>query len=318
MPAPRPAIAVVVVSDYGGRTDGDWDYLRATLGALARQGSPEAMEVLLVDSTPPGQDMPPDVTALVPGLRVIADPGATTAELLNVAVRSTSADLVALLDGDCAPAPGWLDAAIATMREHPAAAAVSGRTVYPDEGLGFRILATLSRAYLDPGRAGRTQFISGNNAVLRREVLLAHPLGPHRRPMAARLQTEAIRLAGGALWFEPGMLVTHRFEGWPMERRIRRHVGYRAIRVRQLEPRMPHAWMLRLGPLTIPAFLAARVLESWMNCVRAGRFYGLRWFELPVAFAVAVRVHLLEIGGMREALAEGRAASPGALRPQGS
>lgn len=311
----RPEIAVLVVSDYGGRGDGDWDYLRATLRALAGQAGAAAMEVLLVDSTPPDEPMPDDVPALVPGPQVVAEPGATTAELLNVAVRATTAPLVVLLDGDCVPAPGWLDAARRTMREHPGAVAASGRTVYPMDRLAFRILAVLSRAYLDPGRAAPTTFISGNNAVFRRDVLLAHPLGPHRRPLAARLQTEAIRLAGGELRFVPEMHVVHRFEGWPMERRIRRHVGYRAIRVRQLRPDAPYAWMLHLGPLVVPVVLGARIAESWMTCVRAGRFYGLRAFEMPIAFAVAIFVHLLEIGGMREALAEGRAsaavASPG-------
>lgn len=314
----RPEIAVIVVSDYGGRSDGDWDYLRATLCALAPQAPAVAMEVLLVDSTPPDEHMPEDVPALVPGLRVIADEGATTAELLNVAARATTAPLVALLDGDCVPAPGWLDAARSTMRDHAGAVAASGRTVYPMDRLAFRILAALSRAYLDPGRAGTTTFISGNNAVFRRDVLLAHPLGPHRRPLAARLQTEEIRLAGGELRFVPEMHVEHRFEGWAMERRIRRRIGYRAIRVRQLEPGVPYAWMLRLGPLVVPAVVAARTLESCMNCVRAGRFYGVRWFELPAAFATAVYVHALEIGGMREALAEARAsdsALPASARP---
>lgn len=309
----QPDIAVLVVSDYGGRTDGDWDYLRATLGALARQADAATMEVLLVDSTPADETMPHDVPALVPGLRVIADPAATTAELLNAAARATSAPLIAVLDGDCVPAPRWLAAARATMDEHADAVAASGRTLYPMERLTFRVLATLSRSYLDPGRAGTTTFISANNAVFRRDVLLAHPLGPHRRPLAARLQTEAIRLSGGTLRFAPEMEVVHRFEGWPMERRIRQRVGYRAIRVRQLEPGTPYAWMLRLGPLVVPVVVAARTLESWMSCVRAGRHYGVRWFEQPVALATAVYVHLLEIGGMREALAEGRGAPPGEL-----
>ena len=30
------AVSVVVVSDYGGRTAEDWNYLRDTLGALGR------------------------------------------------------------------------------------------------------------------------------------------------------------------------------------------------------------------------------------------------------------------------------------------
>jgi hypothetical protein len=121
------------------------------------------------------------------------------------------------------------------------------------------------------------------------------------------MQSEAIRLAGGKLFFEPRMLVEHRFEGWPMERRIRRHVGYRTIKVRQLDRRVPYAGLLRFGALSVPVFIAARIADSWWDLLRVGRHYGLRWFEMPAAFVVAIVVHLLEIGGMRAAFADGRA-----------
>jgi len=283
MSAAASSVSVVVVSDYGGRTAEDWNYLRDTLSALGRQSFDEGVEVLLVDSAPAGQQMPADLATLVPSLRVIGGSPGTSRELLNTAFRAATGDLVALLDGDCAPAPGWLRAAVDAMRVHPEAAAVSGRTAYPDRGFSFRVLAALSRSFLDPGGPGPTRFISTNNAIFRRDVLLAHPLPAFPRPLAARLQTESIRLAGGRLYFEPRMRVTHRFEGWPMERRIRRHVGYRAIRLRQLDPRVPHAWMVRLGIASIPLVLAARTVDSWWDCARAGRHYGLRWFELPAA-----------------------------------
>lgn len=301
----KPVASILVVSDYGGRTAEDWNYLRDTLGALGRQTFDEEIEVLLVDSTPADQQMPPDLLELVPALEVMTG-AKKTRELLNEAIGAATADLVVLLDGDCAPAPGWLSAAVAAMRAHPEAAAVSGRTVYPAGGFGNRVLAALSRSYLDPGGAGVTRFISNNNAIIRRDVLTRHPLGDFARPLAMRLQTEAIQLAGGALYFEPLMRVTHRFEGWAMERRIRRHVGYRAIRIRQLNPRVSHSWMLRLGVFSIPLVVVARTLDSWWDCVRAGRYYGLRWFELPAAFATAVYVHLLEIGGMVSAFTEER------------
>jgi hypothetical protein len=62
--------------------------------------------------------------------------------------------------------------------------------------------------------------------------------------------------------------------------------------------------MLRLGIFSIPVIVASRTVDSWWNCIRAGQFYGVRWFELPAAFAIAVVVHLLEIGGMLAAFAE--------------
>ena len=305
------AVSVLVVSDYGGRTAEEWSYLRDTLGALGRQAFDERVEVFLIDSTPAGQQMPADLVGLVPSLRVLGSPRESTRELLNAAVRAASADLVALLDGDCAPTTGWLHAAVDAMRTHPGVAAVSGRTTYPDKGFSCRALATLSRAFLDPGGPGPTRFVSSNNAIFRRDVLLNNPLPAFPRQLAARLQTEAIRLAGGTLYFEPRMRVTHRFEGWPMERRLRRHVGYRTIRVRQLDPRLQHAWMLRLGMLSIPLILVGRTLDSWWDCLRAGRYYGLRVFELPLAFATAVVVHLLEIGGMMAAFTEDRSRAAG-------
>lgn len=299
------SVSIVVIADYGGRNSEDWDYLRDTLRGLRDQSGDWKPELLLVDQTPPGESMPDDIQRILE-MRVIAGP-LSTRELMNEAVRAASGDVLALIDGDCAPVPGWLSAGIDALRARSDAVAVSGRTLYPMHRLSFRVLATLSRSFLDPGGPGRTKFISNNNAIYWRKVLLDHPLGDFPRPMATRLQAEAIRAAGGGLYFEPRMEVTHRFEGWPMEKRIRRRIGYRAIRVRQLDPRVPYAWMLRFGIASIPLVLGARILESCWNCVRAGRFYGLRWFELPIAFATAVYVHMFEIGGMLDAFHEGRA-----------
>jgi hypothetical protein len=302
----RPAASVIVVSDYGSWNEDGWNDLRGTLRIVADQSADTGAEVFLIDSRPAGQTMPDDVPALVPGMRIIGPSSKTAQELLNEAVHAARSDVVVLLDGDCTPSPGWLRAAIAAMRRWPDAAAVSGRTVYPDTSFAFRVLGLLSRSYLDPGRPGPTRFVSNYNAALRRDALLAHPLASMRRAMAARLQTEAIRIGGGGLYFEPAMRVTHRFEGWEMERRIRHNVGYRTVRVRVLEPRIPHAWMLRLGPLALPALIAARTADSWWDCLRVGRHYGVRWFEMPSALAIAVYVHLLEVGGMSTALAEAR------------
>jgi hypothetical protein len=303
----KPAVCVVVVSDYGGGPEGDWDYLRNALRALASQSFAEDVEVILVDSAPPGQDMPADLVTIVPSMRVIRGRGQRGSDLVNLAARQCSAELVALLDADCVPTRGWLAAAVGAMRARPDAAVVSGLTAYPDESFTFRVLAVLLRSFVDPGGDGPTRFITSNNAVFRRNVLLAHPVpAVDPRHLALRLQTEAIRAAGGGLCFQPGMRVTHRFAGWATERHVRRRVGYRAVRLRQLDRRASHAWLVRLGAVSIPLIVAGRTLDSWRDCVRAGHHFGLRWYELPAAFAIAVAVHVLEIGGMMAAFTEAR------------
>src|SRR5262249_44874201 len=150
---------------------------------------------------------PPDLVALGATLRVLRDPAASSCELLNRAVATASAELVALLDGDCVPAPGWLAAGVDCLRSHPEAVAVSGRTASPDRGLSHRVLGVLSRSFLDPGGPGETRFISNNNALVRGAALRAYPLGALPRALAARMRTEAIRMAGGSLRFEPRMAV---------------------------------------------------------------------------------------------------------------
>jgi Glycosyl transferase family 2 len=307
MSAARPAVSVLVVSDYGGGPRGDWDYLRATLGGVASQAFDEDIEVVLVDATPPEEEMPADLSSILPSMRVIRDRSQRGSDLVNLAALGCSADLVALLDADCVPSPGWLTAAVEAMRAQPDAAVVSGLSVYADKGFTYRVLGALLRSFVDPGRAGSTRFITSNNAMFRRDVLLAHPVPPvDPRHLALRLQTEAIRAAGGGLCFQPGMRVTHRFDGWSTERRVRRRVGYRAIRLRQLDRRAPYAWLVRCGVLSIPLIIAGRTLDSWRDCVRAGRHFGLRWFELPAAFGISIAVHLLEVGGMMAAFAEAR------------
>lgn len=318
MSTAESSVSVIVVSDYGGRGSGEWTYLRDTLAGLARQDFGEPFEVLLVDAVAEGEEMPAELLGLIPGMRRIRGVGEPSREVLNAAVVAARGELIALLDGDCAPDPAWLRAGVEAMRSHENAAAVSGLTRYPGETFLNRALGALSRSFLDPGGPGTTRFISNNNAIVRRPALLAHPLVKYPRPLAARLQVEAIRMDGGELYFEPRMSVTHRFDGWKMERRIRHNVGYRAIRIRQLDPRIPFSWLVHLGRFSIPVFVAARTCDSWWDCVRAGRHYGLRWYELPAALATAVRVHLLEIEGMQAALEEARADRGEGLAPRGA
>src|SRR5262245_165796 len=105
------AVSVLVVSDYGGATSEDWDYLREALGAIAAQQLDEAVDVILVDATPPGHRMPPDLLAIIPSLRVIGGPG-TTRERINAAVEAASSELICMVDADCTTAPGWLRAGV--------------------------------------------------------------------------------------------------------------------------------------------------------------------------------------------------------------
>ena len=296
--SPPPAVSVVVVSDYAGGQARSWNGLRAVLAALARQDFEEPAEFLLSECSALAGEIPADLAELLPSLRIVLSPASSSYELKNEGVRRASAGIVALIDADCVPDRAWLRRLVEALRRQPDAAAVSGRTVYAGRSLTERVLALLSRSYLDPGRAGATRFISNNNAGFRRSVLRMHPLPVDAGPFAARLQSQAVLRGGGRLLFEPGMRVVHEFEGWPLEADIRRNLGYSAVLTRLRDGSLPHAWLTRLGYASIPLFFGGKIVDSFWNCIRCAPLYGVRRFELAAAFAFAVVVHAMEIPGM--------------------
>lgn len=299
---PEPAVSVVIVSDYAGGEAKAWADLRVTLDALARQEFHLPAEFLLCESEDFADEIPADLKTILPSLKVVLSSTRSSYELKNKGVGAASADIVALLDADCVPDPHWLQILVDTLRAHPSAAAVSGRTLYAGSSLTERLLALLSRSYLDPGRPAATRYISNNNAAYRRSLYLSHPLPTDAGPFTSRLQSESVLRDGGELLFEPRVLVAHNFEGWAMERDIRRNIGYGAIITRLRDRLIPYAWLTRLGYASIPLFAAGKTLESWLDCLRCGRFYGVRWYELPVAFCFAALVHAMEVPGMIRAL----------------
>jgi hypothetical protein len=207
-----------------------------------------------------------------------------------------------MLDADCAPHPAWLSSLMAHRRQHPEAAAISGRTLYKGEGLLRRIFALLDRSYVDSGDAGPSRAISNNNGAFDRSVLMEFPLKNDVGPFGSRPHSDAIQAAGGTLRFEPGMVAYHGYGGWEMAREVRRHTGFSMARYRQINPGATHAWMYRLGNFGIPLIVGMAILDSWRRTIRLGPRYGIRWFEVPVAMAVAVRAHLMEIPGLRTAM----------------
>lgn len=298
----KPRASVIIVSDYVGTENSEWQDIKLILAALARQDFEDNVEFLLCESADRAQKIPEDLIALLPSLKIIVCRSSSSFEMKNEGVRAASADIVALIDADCIPAPDWLRAFVQVMEGDPKAVTVSGRTLYAGHTLSERVLGLLGRSYLDPGRAKETRFISNNNAGYRRAVYLSHPLPTDAGPFASRLQSESILRAGGKLLFEPTMRVIHSFEGWEMEKDIRRNIGYGTIITRLRDRRLPYAWLTHLGTASIPFFYLGKTLDSWADCIRGFRYYGVRWYELPVAFLFAIAVNFLEIPGMIRAL----------------
>ena len=291
-------LSVIVVSDYAAGEEKSWEDLRRALRAWAEQEDTPAEEFILVESARFKGRIPSDVLGLVSNMKVLHVDAESSYELKNRAVEAASGDWVAIVDADCIPSRSWLRVLRAAIVEHPDAAAVSARTLYPGRSHMERILGLLSRSYLDPGRAGHTRFISGNAAAFRRDVYRRHPLPVGMGAFASRIQSEAFLRDGATLWFDPDLMVVHDFEGWSMEWDIRRNHGYSTVITRLRDDRLPYAGLIRMGRIAIPLIVAGKTFDSVRDCSRCFRHYNVKLHELPLALALTVVTHVLEIPGM--------------------
>jgi len=294
-------LSVIVVSDYAAGEEKSWEDLRRALRAWAEQEGMPAEEFMLVESSRFKGRIPEDVAKMVPNMKILYVDAESSYELKNLAVEAATGDWLAIVDADCIPHRSWLRVLRIALAEYPDAAAISARTLYPGRSRMERILGLLSRSYLDPGRRGPTRFISGNAAAFRRDIYQRHPLPVGMGAFASRIQSEAFLRDDATLLFDPGLVVVHDFEGWPMEWDIRRNHGYSTVITRLRDARLPYARLIRLGVVAIPFIVAGKTLDSIRDCLRCFNHYHVRVYELPLALALTVVTHVLEIPGMWQA-----------------
>jgi len=310
----KPSASVVVVIDYKAGGAGTWNELRLTLQALAKQDYDGDVDFLLVEPAESKNSVPDDLAKSLPALRIVYTEGTTSYDLKNAGIEAAYADFVVILDADCVPHEHWLSAVMAHHAAHPDAAVISGKTLYRAEGLLPRIFALIDRSYVDCGGPGTTKTISNNNAAFRKDAMLAFPLRNELGPFGSKQQSVEMLAAGKELRFEPEMIAYHGYGGWPMQKHARHYTGFSMTRHRQLNEDATHAWMFKLGTLGLPFIFLMSIVGTWKNCLKRASGYGIRWFEVPVAMLVAIRVHLMEISGVRLALQNGELSGDGAFR----
>lgn len=291
-------MTVVIVSDYQSGSERCWDDERACLRAMAAQDIREAVDYFLCLEKEEEGTVPADLCEILPGLQVHYFAGGDSYSLKNAGVRLANSPYIAMLDADCTPSSNWLRCAVETLERRPDVSGVSGSTQYEGTELMVRLLALLSRSFLDPGRTGETMYLSNNCGVIRREDYLRHPLPEQLGAFSARIQSDRLLREGRKFWFDRSILVVHEFEGWGMERDIRRNIGWGTVATRLEDPQLPYAGLVRVGMGAIPVVWAGKQWNSWMDCLRCFGQYKVKWYELPAAFLLSCVVISMELPGM--------------------
>ncbi|WP_181776932.1 glycosyltransferase [Amycolatopsis pittospori] len=124
----QPVVSVIVVN-YRGAAD-----TVTCLRALAEHDYPN-LEVICVDNASGGSDVA-EIKAAAPGVKLVESPVNTGfAGGCNLGARHATGTVLAFLNNDARPAPGWVRTAVAELRAQPTVAAVASK-VLDWEGTG--------------------------------------------------------------------------------------------------------------------------------------------------------------------------------------
>lgn len=209
---------ISVVVETFNLADGDFAPLARSIATLAPRLRVHRAE-LVITTTGPRIELPYPAR----WIEVPADTGYYDHK--TAGFDACRGDIVAFLDGDCAPVATWLDAIVAPFAN--GAQVVCGATSYPGplariaNEMDFPYFDREHRRYAAPGTARPgdravppiVQNFFANNVAFAREVFAAHPYRP--APMfhgQCQLLALELRAAGVAIHHAPGAYVEH---AWP-------------------------------------------------------------------------------------------------------
>jgi mycofactocin system glycosyltransferase len=189
----------------------------------------------------------------------------------NTGLHGVATDLVAFLDSDCVPEPGWIERLAAHLAD-PIVAAVAPRMVAVPGGPGWAGRYTTAACCLDLGGAEarvvpgtRVAYVPTAALVVRRTALAAGAGARGVFDPALRWGEDVdlvwrLHAAGWRIRYEPAVRVSHHEpDGWPalLARRFRYGSSAAPLAVRhpgQVAPLVLHPW----PALTVAGLLAGR------------------------------------------------------------
>lgn len=217
-------ISLIVVSDYLS-DDGDGE-LRQSLQAYLhdRAGVPAEIIVML----PAGNTFSYSTDAGEPSVVIVTHDSDESSQLKDAALPYCHQPLIAVVEADCLPQPGWMATLHKALDENPAVAAVSGRTSYGNGSMMKRVMSLLDRGFIEcRDRHGKVIHVSSNGAIYRRALLERYRFQPGQGPfVSAHIRQNAMNEDDVALAVDPRAVSIHAYEGLGFIWDVRRNKGY--------------------------------------------------------------------------------------------
>ncbi len=274
--SPRPALSVVLA------TPDDFATLAATMRHLRAQTARDELEIVLVTTTADRLEFEASELAPFAMYQVVPIGVMCSKASANAAgIRAARADVVALAEDHCFPAPEWAAALIRRHREPWAAVGPAIANANPATMVSWGDLVLSYGAWLAPAAGGPTTALPGHNTSYKRAVLLRY--GDR---LADWLEVEVVLhddlvRRGERLYLEPAARVAHfnfsRLAAW---RAALFHGARVYAAARAAEWPTGRRLCYGAGAPLIPFVRLYRLLRSWPPAVAPGR-----WRLAPVLAA---------------------------------
>lgn len=219
---------VTIIVEWDNAALAGADRARASLARLAEETARTSRraEVLICHDSDDAPAPSGGGNGLPASWRTIRVPDGRYYELKNHGAREATGPVVAFLDSDAIPEPGWLEALLEPFAD-PAVQVVAGNTFIQGDDLWAKAFALwwFFPLRAEPGAFTPTTHFFANNVAFRRATLRAHPFSSREgtsRGACIDLASELGR-AGVTIWRTTSAQATHPApRGW-------RHFVLRAL-----------------------------------------------------------------------------------------
>jgi glycosyltransferase involved in cell wall biosynthesis len=296
-----------------------------TMCGLARQSFPlDAVEVILVGTAAQAREWQRTYASGMPFRRVeaVGADGAHYYQLKNVGAQQAAGEIIAFIDSDTCPEPGWLEAIASGIRS--GADAVAGLSLFrSDSGFGpyaaaMEAAASISWGFVVGGqtraRSPRARGFLSHNVGFRAETFRRHPyrtdLG---RTCAGSFLYRTLTQSGATIVLQPAQRVAHTFSlRWWLSR-LHVRFGYEVYLLRRLNDAAAARWVMRLSvlePLLTMVWHSLLDVPQWLRFSRLlGAGATRRIALLPLVVGMSLAARGAEMVGMYRAIL-----SPEAMR----
>lgn len=294
-----------------------------TMDGLAKQDFPlNQVEILLVGSVVQAEEWDHVYSKGTPFLRVrtVAAAGAHYYELKNQGAAIAAGDIIALIDSDVRPEPGWLSSMVAAVDDGADVAA--GLTLFrgengraPDDAW-MQVAASISWGFMvgdviDERTVIPRGFLS-HNVGFRADTFRRHQyrtdLG---RTCAGSFLYKELIASGAKISLQPSQRVAHSFSLRWWITRLHKRFGYEVFLLRRLDGSAPRRWVAPLEaiePLLTMLWHILLDVPQWLRFSRLLRIsLRRRLLLLPVVIGMSVLARGGEMVGMYHTIAAPRA-----------